>query len=83
MVLGKTRAAEGLLFVLQYIRKFEWRFTIMWQLIGYYAVAFVVGFYCGFNRGAVEGFKRAILMMGMIGKSASEGKNFEEKEGKK
>lgn len=36
-----------------------------------------------FNRGAVEGFKRAILMMGMIGKAASEGKNFEEKEGEK
>lgn len=55
----------------------------MWQLIGYFVVAFVVGFYCGFNRGAVEGFKRAILTMGMIGKAASEGKNLEGKEGKK
>lgn len=54
----------------------------MWQLIGYFTVAFVVGFYCGFNRGAVEGFKRAILMMGMIGKATSEGKNLEGKEAK-
>lgn len=47
----------------------------MWQLTGYFVVAFVVGFYCGFNRGAVEGFKRAILMMGMIGKAAEKKEN--------
>lgn len=28
-----------------------------------------------FNRGAVEGFKRAILMMGMIGKAAEKKEN--------
>lgn len=53
---------------------------MMWQLIGYLVVAFIVGFYCGVNRGAVEGYKRAIIFMGMIGKAASEGKNLEGKE---
>ena len=55
----------------------------MWQLIGYFVVAFVVGFYCGFNRGTVEGFKRAIMLIGMIGKAASEEKKIEGKEGEK
>lgn len=49
----------------------------MWQLIGYFVVMFIVGFYCGFNRGAVEGYKRAIMLMGMIGKAKRE----EKKEG--
>lgn len=48
---------------------------MMWQLIGYFVVAFIVGFYCGVNRGAVEGYKRAIILMGMIGKAAEKKEN--------